>query len=80
MTRIDRKIFSGLFSIEYLTLENNEIYFIADFSFEDSKKLSNLTINENKLVEINNNTFYGLISLKLLYISNNLIQIIDMDS
>lgn len=75
ITSISQNTFHSLILLEKLDISYN---LIEKIEFNDNlKNLKWLSLNNNRLKRIQNNTFESLTSLEYLYISNNKIKLID---
>jgi Leucine-rich repeat (LRR) protein len=83
LTTIKQRTFNGLFKLQILYLDKNEIESIEANSFLTEPFESNileLYLSENKLTTIKQRTFNGLFKLQILYLDKNEIESIEANS
>ncbi|XP_069475297.1 reticulon-4 receptor-like [Ambystoma mexicanum] len=64
-------IFQGLFSLQYLYLQDNNLQILHDDTFIDLANLTFLFLHGNKIKSLSENVFRGLISLDRLLLHQN---------
>jgi Leucine-rich repeat (LRR) protein len=83
LAKIQQRTFNGLFKLEILHLDKNEIEEIDENSFSNEPFESNilqLYLSHNKLTKIQQRTFNGLFKLELLHLDKNIIEEIEKNS
>ena len=71
ITELHAHWFKGLYNLEFLYMEKNQIRLIPGDCFKDLVKLTTLTLSFNLLDALNITTFAGLDSLAYLYLNDN---------
>lgn len=61
-----------LTNLKYLSLANNDLQYLSDNEFSTTNKIEHLDLSSNRIQDIQPKTFANLISLRKLYLHNNL--------
>lgn len=76
LTRIDAYVFKGLYSLQILKLEHNEIDILVDGCFASLTNLHSLTLSHNKIARFDPVHTIGLTTLGQLFLDSNKLRII----
>ncbi|XP_076170370.1 toll-like receptor Tollo [Ptiloglossa arizonensis] len=71
LTRIDAHVFKGLFSLQRLKLEHNEIETLSDGCFGSLTNLDSLTLSHNRIARFDPGHTVGLATLGQLFLDVN---------
>ncbi|XP_076662185.1 toll-like receptor Tollo [Halictus rubicundus] len=71
LTRIDGLVFNGLYSLQILKLENNEIETLVDGCFSSLTNLHSLALSNNKIARFDPSHTVGLSALGQLFLDSN---------
>jgi Leucine-rich repeat (LRR) protein len=77
LTKILQRTLNGLFHLQILHLDKNEIEEIDENSFANLNKLKELKIESNKIKIIKNEMFFGETGLEILFLYQNSIENIE---
>jgi insulin-like growth factor-binding protein complex acid labile subunit len=77
LIKIKRGYFNGLFRLQILYLDKNQIEEIEENSFVNLNQLKELKIESNKVKIIKNEMFFGKSELEILYLYQNYIENIE---
>lgn len=76
LTKIDAHVFKGLYSLQVLKLEHNNINTLADGCFASLTNLQSLTLSNNQITRFDTAHTIGLSTLRQIFLDNNKLHVI----
>ena len=77
---IETNLFSQFTCLKKLTLRNNKILRLFQDTFKSCQCLTYLDMSFNRISQLAPGDFYGALNLQSIYLNNNLIEIINLNT